>query len=293
MVPVALLLLLLLLRTAHRKGTDAVTCPTAPNIVFVMTDQFRADFTAGEGFGLDTMPFLDSLAMRRHAVPAGVHDRARVRARAHQRADRAVAQRAPGAAELHAAGGGAGRRPARCARRCRVPALLRREDAHVPGAEGVLRRLLRSLLAREWPRRDRRAAGLRALDAVHRPRPDDGGDAVPGGAAVRAPDRVRRDRADLRTGPGEAVLLVDLHARAAQPVPGAGAVLLALRRGRGRRRGRAGPMPRSARAGPTSGCGSWWRRSGPGTTGSGGGIAPRTAGCCGSSTTNCAASSTI
>ncbi|AUH41697.1 sulfatase family protein [Streptomyces sp. CMB-StM0423] len=39
-----------------------MTCPTAPNIVFVMTDQFRADFTAGEGFGLDTMPFLDSLA---------------------------------------------------------------------------------------------------------------------------------------------------------------------------------------------------------------------------------------
>ncbi|AKH83671.1 hypothetical protein AA958_17280 [Streptomyces sp. CNQ-509] len=39
-----------------------MTCPTAPHIVFVMTDQFRADFTAGEGFGLDTMPFLDSLA---------------------------------------------------------------------------------------------------------------------------------------------------------------------------------------------------------------------------------------
>lgn len=33
-----------------------------PNILLVMTDQHRARFTAGEGFGLDTMPFLDSLA---------------------------------------------------------------------------------------------------------------------------------------------------------------------------------------------------------------------------------------
>lgn len=33
-----------------------------PNIVLIMTDQHRAGFTAGEGFGLDTMPFLDSLA---------------------------------------------------------------------------------------------------------------------------------------------------------------------------------------------------------------------------------------
>lgn len=35
-----------------------------PNIVLVMTDQHRAGFTAGGGFGLDTMPFLDSLAGR-------------------------------------------------------------------------------------------------------------------------------------------------------------------------------------------------------------------------------------
>jgi arylsulfatase A-like enzyme len=33
-----------------------------PNIVLVMTDQHRADFTAAAGFGLDTMPFLDSIA---------------------------------------------------------------------------------------------------------------------------------------------------------------------------------------------------------------------------------------
>ena len=33
-----------------------------PNIVLLMTDQHRAGFTAGTGFGLDTMPFLDSLA---------------------------------------------------------------------------------------------------------------------------------------------------------------------------------------------------------------------------------------
>lgn len=33
-----------------------------PDIVLVMTDQQRADFMAGEGFGLDTMPFVDSLA---------------------------------------------------------------------------------------------------------------------------------------------------------------------------------------------------------------------------------------
>lgn len=33
-----------------------------PNIVLVMTDQQRAGFTAGSGFALDTMPFLDSVA---------------------------------------------------------------------------------------------------------------------------------------------------------------------------------------------------------------------------------------
>lgn len=35
---------------------------TSPNIVLIMTDQHRADFCAAEGFGLDTMPYLDSLA---------------------------------------------------------------------------------------------------------------------------------------------------------------------------------------------------------------------------------------
>ncbi len=34
-----------------------------PNIVVIMTDQQRADFSAAEGFGLDTMPFLDSLGV--------------------------------------------------------------------------------------------------------------------------------------------------------------------------------------------------------------------------------------
>jgi arylsulfatase A-like enzyme len=37
---------------------------TAPNILLIMTDQQRADFTAAGGFGLDTMPFVDSLAAR-------------------------------------------------------------------------------------------------------------------------------------------------------------------------------------------------------------------------------------
>lgn len=35
--------------------------PTQPNIVLIMTDQQRADFLAGEGFPLDTMPFVESL----------------------------------------------------------------------------------------------------------------------------------------------------------------------------------------------------------------------------------------
>ncbi|TKA00993.1 sulfatase-like hydrolase/transferase [Actinacidiphila oryziradicis] len=39
-----------------------MTCPTAPNIIFCMSDQVRADFTKGMGFALNTMPFLDSLA---------------------------------------------------------------------------------------------------------------------------------------------------------------------------------------------------------------------------------------
>ena len=34
---------------------------TTPNIVLVMTDQQRADFLASDGFGLDTMPFVDGL----------------------------------------------------------------------------------------------------------------------------------------------------------------------------------------------------------------------------------------
>ena len=33
-----------------------------PNVVLIMTDQQRADVSAREGFGLDTTPFLDSLA---------------------------------------------------------------------------------------------------------------------------------------------------------------------------------------------------------------------------------------
>lgn len=40
------------------------TEPAPPNIVLVMTDQHTVGMTAGEGFGLDTMPFLDSLAAR-------------------------------------------------------------------------------------------------------------------------------------------------------------------------------------------------------------------------------------
>lgn len=35
--------------------------PAKPNIILIMTDQQRADFLAGQGFGLDTMPFLESL----------------------------------------------------------------------------------------------------------------------------------------------------------------------------------------------------------------------------------------
>ena len=35
-----------------------------PDIVIIMTDQQRADFFASRGFGIDTMPYLDSLAQR-------------------------------------------------------------------------------------------------------------------------------------------------------------------------------------------------------------------------------------
>ena len=35
-----------------------------PNIVLIMTDQHRADFSRAEGFPFDTMPFLDSLGAR-------------------------------------------------------------------------------------------------------------------------------------------------------------------------------------------------------------------------------------
>jgi arylsulfatase A-like enzyme len=43
--------------------SDPERC-TAPNILLIMTDQQRADFTAAGGFALDTMPFVDSLAAR-------------------------------------------------------------------------------------------------------------------------------------------------------------------------------------------------------------------------------------
>ena len=35
-----------------------------PNIVLIMTDQQRADFFAGEGFALDTMPFTEAMGQR-------------------------------------------------------------------------------------------------------------------------------------------------------------------------------------------------------------------------------------
>lgn len=35
-----------------------------PNIVFIMTDQQRADFSKAEGYALDPMPFVDSLGSR-------------------------------------------------------------------------------------------------------------------------------------------------------------------------------------------------------------------------------------
>ncbi len=38
--------------------------PERPNVVLIMTDQQRADFSAAEGFALDTIPFVDGLAAR-------------------------------------------------------------------------------------------------------------------------------------------------------------------------------------------------------------------------------------
>jgi arylsulfatase A-like enzyme len=40
------------------------TIGTKPNVMIIMTDQQRADFLAGQGFGLDTMPFLESCKPR-------------------------------------------------------------------------------------------------------------------------------------------------------------------------------------------------------------------------------------
>jgi arylsulfatase A-like enzyme len=42
----------------------AAPAPGRPNIVLVMTDQQRADFTRAAGFPLDTMPYLDALGER-------------------------------------------------------------------------------------------------------------------------------------------------------------------------------------------------------------------------------------
>lgn len=42
-----------------------------PHVVIVMTDQQRQGFTAGEGFGLDTMPFCDELAASGHRFLRG------------------------------------------------------------------------------------------------------------------------------------------------------------------------------------------------------------------------------
>lgn len=42
---------------------DAAGVKSRPNIVMIMTDQHRADFSRLAGFGLDTTPFLDSLAV--------------------------------------------------------------------------------------------------------------------------------------------------------------------------------------------------------------------------------------
>ena len=61
-----------------------------PNIVLVMTDQQRADFVAGEGFQLDTMPFVDCLAAQ--GVPPGLYLLAALRAGAVQPDDRSLPQ---------------------------------------------------------------------------------------------------------------------------------------------------------------------------------------------------------
>jgi arylsulfatase A-like enzyme len=45
-----------------REAKSGMSEKNQPNILLLMTDQHRAGFTAGEGFALDTMPFLDSLA---------------------------------------------------------------------------------------------------------------------------------------------------------------------------------------------------------------------------------------
>src|SRR5581483_174593 len=50
-----------------RSTGGAMPLPTdrdRPNIVIIMCDQLRADFTRAAGFPLDTMPFVDSLGAR-------------------------------------------------------------------------------------------------------------------------------------------------------------------------------------------------------------------------------------
>jgi hypothetical protein len=43
-----------------------------PNIIIIMTDQQRADLRKSEGFPCDTMPFLDSMALRGRTFPGPI-----------------------------------------------------------------------------------------------------------------------------------------------------------------------------------------------------------------------------
>ncbi|CAK7286837.1 hypothetical protein SGPA1_41097 [Streptomyces misionensis JCM 4497] len=102
-----------------------------------------------------------------HPLPPRVHHGSGLRPGAHQPADRQMAQHPPRPAELqHRRGAGVTRRrPGRRPARRRLPAVLRGQDAYVPGQSGGVRRLLR-VRAHEGAGQHHRAAGLHRLSEL-------------------------------------------------------------------------------------------------------------------------------
>ncbi len=202
---------------------------TRPNVLLIMTDQQRADFTAGAGFELDTMPFVDTLAARGTGFRNALHAGARLRARADQPAHRPLSRRRTGSGRTAPPTPSTrGRDLLDLLARRGLPADLRRQAAHVPRQAEDFDSSPAPTCTRTGPDGDAGATTafadwLRSIDHG----PATGADAVPAGVGSSRTGSCRtRSRRSTQRDPDRPFFRWALVPRAAQPVPGARAVLL-------------------------------------------------------------------